>query len=241
MKSMRSALGVFVVVGLAVVSTSAIAEQQNPVAPALSPTVAGSMGSLAPANIALACQGAGASDVKHHNHQIKNTTAYPIPKGTVIHWNTSTKESGNVTLAAPLAPGASVDVIDPGQTNGYSCTASFNPGEPDYVVKNLAWASANHASVTMEVANANPWVDAPRANLMLKSMKCPGQMVIGLEVFLDAIPKGGSKTFTMGFNGAGADFLEAVINFDNKIPEANKTNNVAKSIEFNANQSCNPH
>ncbi len=242
MKSMRTALGVFVVVGLAVVSASATAEQ-GVTSPALSPTAVvavGSVASLAVAQIPLACQGSGASDVRHRNHQIKNTTAYPIPKGTVIHWNASNKDSGNVTLAAALAPTASIDVSEPGQTNGYSCTAEFNPGEPDYVVKNLAWASPSHGSVTMEVANANPWVDAPRANLQLKSMKCPGQMVIGLTIFLDAIPKGGQKTFTTPFNGAGADYLEATINFDNKVPEANKANNVAKSIEFNTNRSCTP-
>lgn len=238
MKSFSAAFGGLVVVGLAVVSTSATAEQQNPSAPALSPAVAGGIGTLLPAPIAVGCQGAGSSDVTHHNHHIKNTTAYPIPKGTIIHWNTSAKESGNVTLTSALAPNASIDVIDPGQTNGYSCTASFHPGEPDYVVKNLAWASANHASITMEVANANPWMDAPRANLMLKTMKCPGQMVIGLELFLDPIAKGGSKVITMPFNGAGADFLEATINFDNKVPEANKANNVAKSIEFSTNKSC---
>jgi len=236
---MRATLGALVVGSLAVVSTSATAEQVGTI-PGTTPTAVTNVGSLLPTPIPLACQGSGASDVRHHSHQIKNNTPYPIPKGTVLYWNTNTKESGNVTLASALAPTAAIYVIDPGQTSGYTCTASFYPGDPDYVVKNVAWSNANHSGVTMEVANANPWVDAPKANLMLKSMKCPGQMVIGLEVFLDPIPKGGSKTFTMAFNGAGADFVEANINFDGKAPETNKTNNVARSVEANG-PSCIPH
>ena len=40
-------------------------------------------------------------------------------------WVASNKGSGKLTLSSDLAPNATVDVIEPGQTNGYTCTASF--------------------------------------------------------------------------------------------------------------------
>jgi hypothetical protein len=186
-------------------------------------------------SVSLACSGSGASDVKHRGHSIKNTAGYPIPKGTSIHWTSSDKGSGSLKLATDLAPNASVDVIEPGQTNGYTCNASFYPGTADYTVKSV---SGTATTATIVVSNLNPWVDAPASQLKVDTLKCFSTLVGSVTVQVPAIPKGGSVTVTAAI--AKQDYLQATANANNAVSETNKTNNTQKSIDFSTNKSCTP-
>jgi hypothetical protein len=193
---------------------------------------------VAIAQVSLACSGAGASDVASRKHSIKNTTGYPLPKGTVIRWTASDKGSGNVTLASDLAPNDSVDVIQPGSTNGYSCTASFSPGDADFVVKSISWS--NPTTATVVIQNANPWTDAKASVARVRSLKCVSSPVASLDVAVPAIGKGGSVTVTATIAKANADYLEATANATSSVAETNKANNSRVSPEFGSNKSCTP-
>lgn len=195
-------------------------------------------GILAIANVPLACSGPGASDVVSRKHSIKNTTGYPIPKGTVIHWTASDKGSGNLTLSNELAPNDTVDVIQSGQTNGYTCTAGFNPGDADFVVKSVAWSNATTATVV--IANANHWTDAKASVARVRSLKCISSPVASVDVQVPPIAKGGSITVTATIAKASADYLDATANATSSVPETNKSNNSRVSPEFGSNKQCTP-
>lgn len=218
----------------------------EPSRPALQPTVGPAQPvataiQLAP-SIDLVCSGAGASDVASRKHSIKNSTAFPIPKGTTILWSASNKGSGRVVLAENLAPNASVDVMEPGSTSGYTCTARFSPGPADFAVKKVQWTSATTA--TVEIANLNPWTDAAASTARVASMRCAGSATVqSLDVPVPAIPKGASTTLTVTIAKANADYLMATANANNAVSELaeNKANNVGKSPEFSSNKSCTPH
>ncbi len=188
--------------------------------------------------IALGCSGPGASDVQHRNHKITNTTSAMLPKGMKIAWNTNDGGSGSLTLAAPLAIGGSVSVIEGGQTNGYTCTAHFNPGEPDLVVTAVKWTSPTTASVT--VANHNFWVDAGASVVRVQSLKCFSTPVASVDANVPALAKGASATVTVNIAQGNADYLQATANATSTVLESNKTNNTMKSVEFQTNKSCTP-
>ena len=161
-----------------------------------------------------------------------------IPKGTVVRWTSSDKGSGNVTLAADLAPNATIDVIESGQTNGYTCTASFSPGNADYVVASVAWTGPSSARIV--VKNQNAFADAPATTVALATKKCLTTLVASQVVKVDAIPKGGSRTLDIGAVSHAGDYLEATVNPGGEQPESNKTNNTQRSVEFSTNKSCTP-
>ncbi len=189
-------------------------------------------------SIALDCSGSGASDVASRRHSIKNTTAFPIPKSTKINWTASNGGSGSVTLQTDLAPNASIDVIESGQTNGYTCKASFYPGTADFVVKSVKWT--NDTTATVEIANANPWVDGAASVVRVQSLKCITTPVASVDVNVPAIAKGTSKIVTANLAKPSADYLQATANATSSAPESNKTNNVGRSPEFGTNKSCTP-
>lgn len=224
---------------LALASPSSAEVPQN--LPPSSPTIGTVQPMQLMVQIPLACSGSGASDVVSRKHSIKNTTGHAIPKGTVVHWTASNKGSGSLTLSSDLAPDASVDVIEPGQTNGYTCTAGFYPGNPDFAVKSVQWTSATTASV--EIANLNPWSDAKASTVRVQSLKCIQSPVGSVDAQAPAIPKGGSVTVTVnGLPKSAADYLMATANATSTAPEGpNKANNVGKSPEFGSNKSCTPH
>jgi hypothetical protein len=190
------------------------------------------------ATIALECSGSGASDVVHRHHSIKNATGHTVPKGTVVHWTSSDKGSGSLTLTADLANGGSVDVTEAGQTNGYTCTASFLPGAPDLIVRSVHWTSATDAQV--EIQDLNPWTAAGATVVRVQSLKCLSTPVASVDVAVPAILKGGTTTVTAHIAHAGADYLQATANATNAIGESNKTNNVNRSPDFGSNKSCTP-
>ncbi|AKU93745.1 hypothetical protein AKJ09_00409 [Labilithrix luteola] len=179
------------------------------------------------AQVSLACSGTTASDVVHRKHSIKNTTGYTVPKGTIVRWTSNDKGTGSLTLNADLANNASVDVIEPGQTNGYSCTAYFSPGTPDFVVKSI---THNGGTATIVVENANPWTNAGASVAKVESYKCVSSLVNGIDVPVPAIPKGGSVTVTASI--ATADYLQATANANGAVSESNKNNNTTKSNEY---------
>ena len=184
------------------------------------------------------CIGAGSSDVMSRNHAIKNNTGHPIPKGTYVHWAASNKGTGELKLANELQPGQVVSVIEPGQTNGYSCTAFFYAGDADFTIKSIAWTSATTAQVT--IGNANYWADAGASTVHVGSFKCIAQAVGGLDAAVPAIPKGGQTVVNVSLAKRGADYLQATANATSSVPETNKTNNTGKSVDFNSNPSCTP-
>ncbi len=186
-------------------------------------------------SIPLECSGMGSSDVKHRGHSIKNTAGHTIPKGTSLHWNSSDKGSGSVKLAADLAANDSVDVFEPGQSNGYTCTASFYPGNPDFVVKGVAH---NGTSATITIANGNPWTDAAASKVKVDAMNCFSSLVGSITVQVPAIPKGGSVQVPVTV--AKSDYVQATANADGAVPESDKTNNTGTSPDFGTNPSCTP-
>ena len=188
--------------------------------------------------ISLECSGSGASDVVHRHHSIKNATGHTVPKGTVVTWTASDKGGGSLTLTADLANGGSVDVTQPGQTNGYTCTARFLPGPPDLIVKSVHWTSATDAQI--EIQNLNPWTGAGATVVRVQSLKCLSTPVASVDVAVPAILKGGTATVTAHIAHAGADYLQATANATSTIGEANKTNNTNRSPDFGSNKSCTP-
>ena len=239
MTTTKKAMGAVVMAAVGMFAVPATAElpKAGPV-PTLSPTALQPVTTAFLAPVSLGCQGMGASDVRHRGHEIKNTAGATIPKGTVVRWTSSDKGSGNVTLAADLAPNATIDVIESGQTNGYTCTASFSPGNADYVVASVAWTGPSSARIV--VKNQNAFADAPATTVALATKKCLTTLVARQVVKVDAIPKGGSRTLDIGAVSHAGDYLEATVNPGGEQPESNKTNNTQRSVEFSTNKSCTP-
>jgi hypothetical protein len=236
-----SALAFAILAGVAVfVPGAASAELPKGVAPPVSTvlTPTNGLGTIALASISLGCSGAGHSDVSSRNHSITNTAGHPIPKGTTLSWTASDKGTGKVTLTSDLAPNGSVDVIQPGQTNGYTCTASFIAPNVDLVVTGVKWTSDSSAQVT--VSNLSPWRDAGASTLRLQRMKCLSTSLTSSDAATPAILRGTSTTVTVNAARPGADYLEATANVTSSVPETNHTNNSNKSLEFGQNKSCTP-
>lgn len=189
-------------------------------------------------SVPLGCAGPGSSDVTHRNHKITNTTSATMSKGMKVSWKSSDGGSGSLTLSSPLAPGASVSVIESGQTNGYTCTASFMPGDADLAVTSVKWSSPTTAVVTIH--NANPWVDAGASVVRVQSLKCFSTPVASVDANVPALAKGASTTVTVNIAQSNADYLQATANATSTVPETNKANNVMKSAEFGNNKSCTP-
>jgi hypothetical protein len=190
--------------------------------------------------IALACSGSGASDVASRKHSITNNAGHSIPKGTTLRWSSSDKGSGSLVLTSALAPNASVDVTQSGQTNGYTCTAHFDPGPADFAVVGVKWIDATTTEV--QVANVNPWTDAAASVGNVTSMKCLQAPVAALGFALGPIPKGGSVKALVKVGKLNADYVTATANANNAVQElaTNKANNTLKSSEFLTNKSCTP-
>jgi len=237
-----SALAFAFLAGVAVLVPGA-ASAELPKAGAVPPTstVANpglGIGSISLASIALGCAGSGSSDVASRNHTITNTAGHPIPKGTVLSWTASNKGSGHLTLTSDLAPNGSVSVIEPGQTNGYSCTASFIAPNVDLVITSVKWTSDTSASVV--VHNTSPWRDAGASTVRVQRMKCLSTSLSTTDAPTPAIPKGASTTVTVNAARPGADYLEANANVTSSVAETNTANNSQKSFEFGTNKSCTP-
>lgn len=238
----KTKIGFLAAFAIAAVSVAGPATAELPSSPSPTPittaTIAVQPGIMLLPSVSLECSGSGASDVKHRGHSIKNTTGKIVPKGTKVNWRSSDKGSGSVTLAADLKPSETVDVIEPGQTNGYTCTASFYPGNADFAVKSIAWSSATTATIVVE--NQNEFADARESIVRVQSLKCLATGVASVDVKVPVIPKGGSVTVTATIAKANADYLQATANANGAVPETNKANNTQKSPDFGSNKSCTP-
>jgi hypothetical protein len=236
-----SALAFAILAGVAVLVPGAASAElpKAPVAPISTVANPGAnIGAITIATLPLGCSGAGHSDVTHRNHTISNTAGHPIPKGTVLSWTASDTGTGHLTLTSDLAPGATVAVIEAGQTNGYTCTAHFIAPNVDLIVTSVKWTSDTSASVT--VANTSPWRDAGASTARVQRMKCFSTSVSVTDVATPAIAKGGSTIINVSAAKAGADYLEATANATGSVAETNTTNNTNKSLEFGTNKSCTP-
>ncbi len=239
MKNVSSALAFALLAGAAIMVPGAASAENAPIGASPTPIMtAQSQLRVTLLTIPLACSGSGSSDVVSRKHSITNNTGHTIPKGVVAHWVASNSGSGNVTLTSDLAPNASVDVIESGQTNGYTCTATFVPPSADLVLKSVAWTSDTSASIVVQ--NTSPWRDVGATTLRLQRMKCPGIQQSTQDAPTAAIAKGGSVTLTVNAAKAGADFLLATANATNSPTEPNTANNVGRSPDFNQNKSCVP-
>lgn len=238
MKNVSSALA-FALLGAAILVPGAASAEQPPVGASPTPiSTVQSQFRVALLTVPLGCSGSGSSDVASRKHSITNTTGHTIPKGVVAHWTASNTGSGNVTLTSDLAPNATVDVYEPGQTNGYTCTATFVPPSADLVLKSVAWS--NDTTATVVIQNTSPWRDVGATTLRLQRMKCFSTQVSTQDAPTAAIAKGASITVTVSAAHAGADYLQATANATNAPSEPNTANNTNKSIDFAQNKSCTP-
>jgi len=238
MKKVSSALAFALLAGAGFLVPGAASADNTPI---LSPTPISTVQSqlrVTLLTIPLTCSGSGSSDVASRKHSIKNTTGHAIPKGTALHWTASNNGSGKVTLTSDLAANDTVDVIEPGQTNGYTCTANFVPPAADLVLKSVAWT--NDTTATVVIQNTSPWRDVGATTLRLQRMKCLVSQVSTQDAPTGAIAKGGSVTLTINAPRAGADYLQATANATNSPAEPNTANNVNKSFDFAQNKSCTP-
>lgn len=239
MKNVSSALAFTFLAGAAILVPGAASADNTPIGRSPTPISTVQPQPLVTLlTIPLACSGSGASDVASRKHSIKNTTGFAIPKGTSLHWTASNSGSGKVVLTSDLAANASVDVIEAGQTNGYTCTANFVPPAADLVLKSVAWS--NDTTATVVIQNTSPWRDVGATTLRLQRMKCLTTQVSTQDAPTAAIPKGQSVTVTVNAARAGADYLQATANATGSPAEPNMANNVNKSPDFGSNKSCTP-
>jgi hypothetical protein len=220
---------------LAVPSSPAVGAPIQPVAPGVAERGIGAQ--LAAASngkdVPITCGGSGSSDVKSVGHSMTNNTGHIIPKGTVLHWNTSSKLAGSLTLTADLAPGASAEVIKPGQTNGYTCTAHFFAGPADFSVKWIDWAISGANSVNITVENLNPWTDGEPAMAKIASFICNSTQPLNeVHAQIPAIPAGKSVVVAVAITRPGAIFVAGTANYDGKTIESNKANNTTNSPQY---------
>ena len=238
MKKVSSALAFALLAGAGILVSGAASADNSPIlSPTPTPTVQ-SQFRMTLLTVPLACSGSGSSDVASRKHSIKNTTGFTIPKGTTLNWTASNTGSGKVALTSDLAANGTVDVIEPGQTNGYTCTASFVPPSADLVLKSVAWT--NDTTATVVIQNTSPWRDVGATTLRLQRMKCLVSQVSTQDAPTAAIAKGQSITLTVNAPRAGADYLQATANATSSPSEPNMANNVNKSVDFAQNKSCTP-
>jgi hypothetical protein len=184
-------------------------------------------------DVPITCGGSGSSDVKSVGHSMTNNTGHIIPKGTLLHWNTSSKLSGSLKLTEDLAPGAAAEVIKPGQTNGYTCTAHFYAGPADFKVKWIDWAISGANSVNITVENANPWTDGEPATAKVASFICNSTQPLNeVHAPIPAIPAGKTVTVAVAITRPGAIFVAGTANYDGKTIESDKTNNTSNSPQY---------
>jgi len=236
-----SALALSLLACAAVSLPGAASAEPSRFSPTPTPTIAApgtQIGGISLLTIPLGCSSAGASDVASRHHSLTNTSGHSIPKGTVLSWTASNKGSGKVTLTSDLAPNGTVDVSEPGQTNGYTCTGSFIPPNVDLVLKSVSWSSPTVATVV--ITNASPWRDAGASTLRVQRMKCLSSQLSVVDHAVGTIAKGASITVNLNLAKTDADYLQATANATGNLAELSTANNGGKSPDFGSNKSCTP-
>ncbi len=138
----------------------------------------------------IGCANSGGQQDVAKSPSLKNTSTAAIPKGYVLSWSASDGDKGTVTLAADLAPGATVKAQGTKPGNVYTCNASF-VSKPDLVIQNVSWATGNQ-SVSVKLANLDAWVGAGQSSVYLQMLSCKGTVLKSVMVGAASVAKGSS-------------------------------------------------
>ncbi len=143
----------------------------------------------------ISCANSGGQQDVAKSPSLKNTTTASIPKGYVLSWSASDGDKGTVTLAADLAPGATVKAQGTKPGNVYTCNASFQ-SKPDLVIQNVSWASGNQ-SVSVKLANLDAWVGAGQSAVALEMLSCKGSVLKSTIIGAAAVSKASSTSVSI--------------------------------------------
>jgi hypothetical protein len=187
----------------------------------------------------LPCKAVGKSAKYARDHTIDNNTRAAIPAGFVLSWSASDGGAGTHRLTAPLAPGAGVRIEAPGQTPGYSCTATFMPPAADLQVLRVK----PDRDPVVELRNRAAWRPASATSLRLRSFRCPAKLLGSHEQPLGALRPEESTAVTLSRTLVthGADYIEVTVNPDRRTSEADYSNNTARLPLADARNRCVEH
>src|SRR5262245_18855622 len=138
----------------------------------------------------IGCANSGGHQDVAKSPSLKNTSTAAIPKGYVLSWSASDGDKGTLTLAADLAPGATVKAQGSKPGNVYTCNASF-VSKPDLVIQNVSWVN-NNSSVSVKLANVDAWMGAGQSNVQLEIISCKGTVLKSVVLGAGSVPKAGS-------------------------------------------------
>jgi hypothetical protein len=179
-----------------------------------------------------------ASDVMH-TYRIKNTTAHPIPKDTILKFMAGTNH-GSIKLTAALAPGAETVGQAPGQTNGGACSAYFY-ANADLTVTVVGWTLVNGVQTAQAtVQNLSDFASARPSVTKIEQVQCPGTVLTAKDVSTPSVPKRGSVVISVPMQKGNNQYLQATANSTGAVIESNRNNNYRASSESQSS-SCIPH
>lgn len=174
--------------------------------------------------IAVGCASPGGSQDVAKTPVLKNTASVALAKGTTITWKSSDGDSGKVVLAADLAVGATVKAQGTKAGNGYTCSANY-VARPDLKVKKV-WLSGP-MQATVELANLDPYADAPASKIRLDIGLCNTNMTQTLESSPVAVGKGQTKLVTFDYPAMfGTTRYQAWADIGDSVKESFEQNNV---------------
>ncbi len=213
-----------IAVASAVVSPAPSAEAQIIVAAPLTP-ISGLV------SVAVGCKNPGSSQDVAKTPILTNTSSSAIPKGRTLSWKSSDGDKGSLTLAADLAPGASIRVQGTAG-NAYTCSASFI-ASPDLTIQQPSWNATKGLSV--KVANLDKHASAKASTVRVELRSCAGGALLSsAEVQAPSLAAGGITSVYVPVNPPSTKFyLRIAADAKKVIAESNETNNV-----FDAYQSC---
>jgi hypothetical protein len=191
---------------------------------------AGEIGKLAPklvdsSRVTVACADPGTGQEAGKKPKITNNTGFVIPKGRVVDWKTDDGDKGSITLTEDLADGASVNGAGT-QSKAYTCSASFNAGDPDLVVRSAVWESTE---VKLQIKNGNQFAAAGPSVTRVTFFKCNGSLIGTADSPAVAVAKGETKAISIptpaNFKPEGKTFLLVKADAKKAVTESNEDNN----------------
>ncbi|HVJ21377.1 MAG TPA: CARDB domain-containing protein [Polyangiaceae bacterium] len=175
------------------------------------------------------CANPGSSQDVAKTPSLKNTTTSAIPKGSVLRWSANDGDKGTVTLAADLAPGATVKAqgIKPG--NVYTCNANFQP-KPDLIVKKVSWVN-NNSAVAVEIGNLDAFIGAGQSAVKFEMVSCQGAVLKTATLQAASLPKSGVTSINVAATLPQTKFYFRVrADVAGQVSERNETNNLWDGI-----------
>jgi len=177
----------------------------------------------------IGCSNPGSSQDIAKVPVLKNTTTATIPKGYLLRWSASDGDKGTLTLAADLAPGATVKVQGTKPGNVYTCAADFH-SKPDLVVKNVGWTNSN-STVSVQLGNLDAWTSAGQSSVQLETISCKGETLKAVTVGAGSVPKAGVTTVNFAATLPQQKYYFRVkADVAAQISEKSETNNVWDGI-----------